>query len=64
MHSSMLRAPSLTLGILKSLYPRADLGATGEGFAATCIEEEANTLVKSFLETVTRIIEMIPLSPM
>jgi hypothetical protein len=56
----MLRASSPTLVILRSLYPRADLEAAGEGFAATCSDEEAKELVKSFLDTVTKIIEMIP----
>jgi hypothetical protein len=32
---------SLTLGIMKSLYPRADLDAAGEGFTVTCSNEEA-----------------------
>jgi hypothetical protein len=63
-HSNMRNASSLTLGTLKSLYPKADLGATGEGFTPTCTEEEANELVRSFLETVTWIIEMIPLTQM
>jgi hypothetical protein len=37
---------SLTLGILKSLYPRADLDAAGEGFVATCSDEEALKIVE------------------
>jgi hypothetical protein len=32
----------------------------GEGFAATCSEEEAVELVQSFFETATQVIEMIP----
>jgi hypothetical protein len=31
---------------LKSLYPRANLDAAGEGFAVTCTEEEATKLVE------------------
>jgi hypothetical protein len=42
----MKQAVSLTLGILKSLYPQADLDAVGEGFAATCTGEEALKLVE------------------
>jgi hypothetical protein len=42
----MRQLASLTLGILKSLYPRADLDATGEGFMMTCSEEEALKLVE------------------
>jgi hypothetical protein len=49
-----------SLGILKSLYPRVDLDAVGEGFVASCIEEEANDLVQSFIETASQVIEMIP----
>jgi hypothetical protein len=55
----MRKASSLTLGILKSLYPKAELDAAGKGFAPTCTEDETADLVQSFLETVTRIIEMI-----
>jgi hypothetical protein len=36
---------SLILKILKSLYPRVDLDTVGEGFAATCTDEEALKLV-------------------
>jgi hypothetical protein len=38
----MKQSASLTFGILKSLYPWADLDVVGEGFAATCIDEEAS----------------------
>jgi hypothetical protein len=54
-------ALSLTLGILKSLYPKVDLGAAGEGFAATCSESEVADLVQSLLEMATRVVEMIPI---
>jgi hypothetical protein len=61
----MLKASSLALTILKSLYPRADLEAAGEGFAATsCSDEEAKDLVKNFLGTATKIVEMIASAPM
>jgi hypothetical protein len=43
---------SLTLGILKSLYPRADLDAVGEGFTVTCSDEEALNLVEESVVTV------------
>jgi hypothetical protein len=33
--ANMKQSTSLTLGILKSVYPHADLDAAGEGFAAT-----------------------------
>jgi hypothetical protein len=57
--SNMWKASSLTLGILKSLYPRADLDAAGEGFAATCSEDEANKLVEDSTVTAARVIEML-----
>jgi hypothetical protein len=53
----MRKASRLTLRILKSLYPRADLGAAGEGFAATCFNDEANKLVEDSTMMVTRVIE-------
>jgi hypothetical protein len=59
--SNMRKASNLTLRILMSLYPKADLGAAGEGFAATCMEDEATDLVQGFLEIATQIIEMIPI---
>jgi hypothetical protein len=46
--TNMRQSVSLTLGILKSLYPRADLDATGEGFAMTCSNEEAVKLVEDY----------------
>jgi hypothetical protein len=57
--SNIWKASSLTLGILKSLYPRDDLDAAGEGFAMTCSEDEANKLVEDSTMMVTRIIEMV-----
>jgi hypothetical protein len=57
----MKKASSLALGILKFLYPKAILDATGEGFTVTCSEEEATDLVQNFIETVTWVIEMIPI---
>jgi hypothetical protein len=57
----MRKASSLTLGILKSIYPRADLDAVGDGLAATCIKEEAKKLVEDSTETTVAVIEMIPI---
>jgi hypothetical protein len=42
-----------TLRILKSLYSKADLDAAGEGFVATCTEDEEIDLVQGFLKTAT-----------
>jgi hypothetical protein len=52
----MRKASSLTLRILKYLYPELDLDVTGKGFAATCTEEEAGELVQTFIEIVTQVI--------
>jgi hypothetical protein len=56
----MREASSLTLRILKSLYPWVDLDAAGEGFTVTCTKEEADKLVEDSAETVTRVIEILP----
>jgi hypothetical protein len=59
--SNMRKASSLTLGILTSLYPQADLDAVGEGFVASGAEEDVGDLVQSFIETTTQVIEMTPI---
>jgi hypothetical protein len=51
---------SLTLEILKSLYPWADLDAAGEGFVATCTDEEALKLLEDSTLTTNDIIEVLP----
>jgi hypothetical protein len=50
---------SLTLGILKSLYPWADLDAAGEGFTVTCTDEEALKLVKDSAVIARQVIDML-----
>jgi hypothetical protein len=55
----MRQSASLTLGILKSLYPRADLDAAGEGFAATCSDEEALKLVEDSVVMAGQIVDML-----
>jgi hypothetical protein len=40
------QSASLTLRILMSLYPRADLNAADEGFIVTCSDEEALKVVE------------------
>jgi hypothetical protein len=44
--TNMRQLASLTLVILKSLYPRADLDVAGEGFVLTCSDEEALKLIE------------------
>jgi hypothetical protein len=45
--ANMRKAASLTLRILKSLYRQDDLDAAGEGFVATCTDDEASQLVEN-----------------
>jgi hypothetical protein len=56
----MKQLVSLTLGILKSLYPRADLDVVGEGFAVTCSDDEALKLIEDSAVTAEHIIDMLP----
>jgi hypothetical protein len=44
--TNMRQLASLTLGILMSLYHRADLDTAGEGFTVTCSDKEALKLVE------------------
>jgi hypothetical protein len=57
----MKQVASLTLRILKSLYPRADLDAAGDGFTMTCTSEEALRLVEDSALTADRIVDMVPI---
>jgi hypothetical protein len=50
---------SLTLGILKSLYPQADLDTVGEGFTMICTNEEVLKLVEDSTVTADRVIEFL-----
>jgi hypothetical protein len=44
----MIKASSVTLGILKSLYPNADLGAAGEGLPQHAPKKERNLHTKGY----------------
>jgi hypothetical protein len=55
----MKQLVSLTLKILKSLYPQADLDAVGEGFTMTCSDEEALKLVEDSAVMVRQVVDMI-----
>jgi hypothetical protein len=57
--ANMRQSVSLTLGILKFLYHRADLDVVGEGFAATCCDEEALKLVEDFAKTAGQVVDML-----
>jgi hypothetical protein len=58
--ANMKQSTSLTLRILKSLYPRYDLDATGEHFATTCNDEEALKLIGDSVVTAGHIVDMLP----
>jgi hypothetical protein len=49
----------LTLRILKSLYPRADLDAMGEGFMVTYSNKEALKLVEDSAVMAGQVIDML-----
>jgi predicted exporter len=55
----MRQSTSLTLVILKSLYPQAKLYMTGKGFMATYTEDEANKLIEDSVVTMSQIVEML-----
>jgi hypothetical protein len=55
----MRQSASLTLGILKSLYPQADMDAAGKGFTATCSDEEAMKLVEDSAVTARQVIDIL-----
>jgi hypothetical protein len=55
----MRQSVSLTLGILKSLYPHANLDTAGEGFAATCSDEEALKLVEDSTKAAEQVVDML-----
>jgi hypothetical protein len=57
--ANMRQSTSLTLRILMSLYPRADLDAAGEGFAVTCSDEEALKLVEDSVVTAGHVVDML-----
>jgi hypothetical protein len=55
----MRQSVSLTLRILKFLYPRADLDGVGEVFAETYSDEEALKLIEDSAVMVGQIIDML-----
>jgi hypothetical protein len=56
--ANMRQSVSLTLEILKSLYPQVDLDAAGEGFTMTCSDEKALKLIESAV-MVRHVIDML-----
>jgi hypothetical protein len=57
--TNMRQSVSVTLEILKSLYPRAYLNTAGEGFMTTCNDEEALKLVEDSTVTTGQVIDML-----
>jgi hypothetical protein len=55
--ANMRQSVSLTLKILKSLYPQADMDAVGKGFMMTCSDEEALKLVEDSTMTARQIVD-------
>jgi uncharacterized protein Smg (DUF494 family) len=58
--ADMKQSASLALRILMSLYPQADLDAAGEGFMATCSDDEALKLIEDSAVIVKHIVDMLP----
>jgi hypothetical protein len=50
--ANMRSSVNLSLGILTSLYPRADIDTVGEGFTVTCRDEEDLKLIEDSTVTV------------
>jgi hypothetical protein len=57
--ANMRQSASLTLGILKSLYPQANLDLALEGFAVTCSDKEALKLVEDSAKTAAQVVKML-----
>jgi hypothetical protein len=55
----MQQSASLTLDILKSLYPHANLDAAGEGFTVTCTDKEALKLVEDSAVITRQVVDML-----
>jgi hypothetical protein len=58
--TNMKQSASLTLRILKSLYPRVNMDAAGESFLVTYTDEEALKLVEDSIVMADLIVEMLP----
>jgi hypothetical protein len=54
----MRKASSLTLGILKSFNPQANMVVAFEGVIVTCTEDDPNQLTEDSTVTVSRVLEM------
>jgi hypothetical protein len=57
--ANMRKSASLTLRILKSLYPRADFDVAGVGFTVTCSDLEAIKLVEDSAVMAGQVVDML-----
>jgi hypothetical protein len=57
--TNMKQPASLTLRILKSIYPQANMDVASEGFTVTCNDEEALKLGEDSVVTVGYIVDML-----
>jgi hypothetical protein len=57
--ANMRQSASLTLRILKSVYPRANLDVVGKGFMVTCSDKEALKLIEDSAVTTRHIVGML-----
>ena len=60
---ALIKAGSLTLGIMKSLYPKATLDIVTEGWAVGTIEEKALELMDSFCGIARKLASMLGTEP-
>jgi hypothetical protein len=55
----MWQLASLTLGILKSLYPRANFDMAGEVFVSTYSDEEALKLIEDSAMIASQVVDLL-----
>ena len=60
---ALVKASSLTLGILKSRYPKASLDVVAEGWAAGTSLAEAEETTRSFKGVASKVAAMIETDP-
>jgi hypothetical protein len=57
--TNMWQSATLTLRILMSLNPRADLDVAGKGFPMTCSDEESLKLIEDSALTAGQVVDML-----
>ena len=61
--TATIKAGSLTLGILKSLYPKAALEVIADGWAAEITKDDACRLMQSFRDVAFKLVPMLGTEP-